>query len=57
MNSIQYHAYGYDDDSAADDNVFIRCDATTTRNTKVSVVSFVRITVEEGVVEAPEGGE
>ena len=56
LNRIQYHAYGYDDDNATDDNVFIRCEATTTRGTKVSVESFVRITVEEGVIEAPESG-
>lgn len=53
LNGITYHAYGYDDGNPIDDNVFIRCDATTSRGTAVSVESFVRITVEEGHVEGP----
>jgi hypothetical protein len=43
LNGYQYHAYAFDDSVLGDDDVFLRCDVTSTFGARTSVENHVTI--------------
>ncbi len=57
LNGFDYHVYAFEDNDTADDDVFVRCDVTSTFGAATSVENHVSITVVTGVLETPVGGD